>query len=140
MNTGDVISLISSIRNKANQFIISEMNKRNIKDLATSHGDILRLLFYNSPVSMKEIAGKIDRDKSTVTALVDKLVNIGYVTKEKDENDSRVILVSLTEKGKRLQFDFEDISNKLLVIVYKGIDEKEQEQLLSTLLKIKANL
>jgi DNA-binding MarR family transcriptional regulator len=139
METNNIISLIASIRNKANQFIVSEMNQRGIKDLATSHGDILTTLFHNDLISMKEIADKIDRDKSTVTALVDKLINIGYVTKQKDSNDTRVILVSLTEKGKRLQSDFDDISQKLLNVVYLGIEESERERVIRTLIKIKDN-
>ena len=89
---------------------------------------------------MKEIADKIDRDKSTVTALVDKLISIGYVTKQKDPGDSRMILVSLTEKGKKLRSDFEEISDKLLEIVYLEFEGNEKEQLITELIKIKNNL
>jgi DNA-binding MarR family transcriptional regulator len=88
---------------------------------------------------MKDISEKIERDKSTVTTLVDKLVNLGYVTKQKDLKDSRIILVSLTDKGKQLKSDFEEISKELMATVYKGIKEEEKEQLIKTLKKIKNN-
>jgi DNA-binding MarR family transcriptional regulator len=116
------------------------MTQRDIRDLATSHGDILMALFQKDPLSMKEIADKIDKDKSTITALVDKLISFGYVTKQKDPDDSRIILVSLTEKGKKLQTDFEEISARLLETVYQGFEETEKEQLITELIKIKNNL
>jgi DNA-binding MarR family transcriptional regulator len=139
MNPNDVISLIATIRAKANQFIIAEMNRRGIKRLATSHGDILSALFEHEPLAMKELAQRIDRDKSTVTTLVDKLIAIGYIRAQKDINDSRVVLVSLTEKGRQLQSDFAEISSKLLTVVYQGIEVEEQRQLMNTLTKIKNN-
>jgi len=59
------------------------MAKRNIKGLVTSHGDILYALFQKRTLTMKEIAEGIEKDKSTVTALVNKLIAHGYVQKEK---------------------------------------------------------
>ncbi|GAV21842.1 MarR family winged helix-turn-helix transcriptional regulator [Carboxydothermus pertinax] len=139
MDTNNVISLISSIREKANRFIMRELNNRGIKGIVTSHGDILVALFKNNVLTMKEIAEKIDRDKSTVTALVDKLVDFGYVKKERDPADSRVILVSLTDLGKQLQPDFEDISRKLIDVAFRGISPEEREALVKILIKIKEN-
>lgn len=139
MNTNNIISLISTIREKANKLIIREMTNRNIRGLVTSHGDIFAALFKEQVLTMKEIADRIERDKSTVTALVDKLIDMGYVKKEKDSSDNRVVLVSLTDEGKQLQSDFEEISNKLLATVYKGITAEEKETLTKILSKIKEN-
>lgn len=139
MNTNDIISLIAVIREKSNKFIIAEMNNRDMKGLVTSHGDILSALFKYEVLTMKDISEKIQRDKSTVTTLVDKLVSFGYVTKEKDLKDGRTILVSLTDKGKEIKTDFEEISKELLSVVYNGIEEEEREQLVRTLRKIKDN-
>lgn len=139
MSTNNIISLIATIREKSNKFIMREMNNRNIKGLVISHGDILNALFKYEVLTMKDISEKIERDKSTVTTLVDKLVSIGYVTKQKDFNDSRIVLVSLTEKGKQLKSDFEEISSELLSVVFSGIEEEEKEILIRTLTKIKNN-
>ena len=88
---------------------------------------------------MRVLARMIDRDKSTVTALVDKLVALGYVEKSRDTTDQRITLVKLTEKGKALRPDLEDISGKLLAKVYKGISEGEKQILIEILTKIKNN-
>jgi DNA-binding MarR family transcriptional regulator len=139
MNTRDAISLISKIREKANRFIMSEMQKHGIEDIATSHGDIIYALYKTPRLTMAEIAGKIGKDKSTVTALVDKLVRLGYVVKERDTEDTRVIYVSLTDKGNGLKPIFEEISGKLVALFYAGVSEKEKEEVLELLTRIYNN-
>lgn len=139
MSTTDIISLIAKIREKTNRFIVLEMSKNGINDIVTSHGDIIYALLKNQRLTMAEIAEKIDRDKSTVTALVDKLVRLGYVTKQRDTQDTRVVYVSLTDKGIKLKPIFEAVSNDVLYTFYNGISEKEKEELLRILTKIYNN-
>jgi len=139
MEAKDIISLISKIKESANGFITSEMDKWGVKGLATSHGDILDALLRSKKLTMKELADKIGRDKSTITALVDKLIKHGYVEKTRDISDNRVVFVTLTEKGKELKPMFETISQDLLSRVYKDISENEKEELIKTLKKIKKN-
>ena len=139
MEAKDIISLISKIKESANGFITSEMDKWGVKGLATSHGDILDALLRSEKLTMKELADKIGRDKSTITALVDKLIKQGYVEKTRDIADNRVMFVTLTEKGKKLKPMFESISQDLLSKVYKDISENEKEELIKTLKKIKNN-
>ncbi|WP_088189722.1 MarR family transcriptional regulator [Desulfosporosinus sp. FKA] len=140
MNTNDVVSLISKIREKANRFIVSEMTKYGVEGIVTSHGDIINALFKNSRLTMAEIAGKIGRDKSTVTTLVDKLVRFGYVTKERDTVDTRVVYVTLTSKGSELKSIFNAISREVLNALYFDISESEKEELVRILNKIYRNL
>lgn len=139
MKTTDIISLISKVRESANKFIMDEMGSWGIKGLVPSHGDIIFALLYREKLTMKELAEKIGKDKSTVTALVDKLIKQGYVEKTKDIDDNRVTFVTLTEKGKELKPMFESISSDLMSTVYKGVSENEKEELLRILLKIKNN-
>ncbi|MFC9712546.1 MarR family winged helix-turn-helix transcriptional regulator [Paenibacillus sp. NPDC056933] len=139
MKTRDAISLISKIKEKVNRFIIAEMAQQGIQDLATSHGDIIYALYNNSRMTMAEIAKKIGKDKSTVTALVDKLVRNGYVVKERDAIDSRVVHVALTAKGEELKPVFEDISQRMLNSFYADVTEAEKKELLRILMKIHGN-
>lgn len=139
MNTRDAISLISKIREKSNKLIETEMSQNGIEGIVTSHGDIIYALFKNKRMTMAEIANKIGRDKSTVTALIDKLVKLGYVIKERDTQDTRVVYVTLTKKGYELEPIFEAVSAKLLEVFYLGISEEEKEELTKILNKIYSN-
>lgn len=139
METRDALSIISKIREKAGRFIVSEMAKHGLDGMATSHGDILYALYQTPRLTMAEIAKKIGKDKSTVTALVEKLVRLGYLTKNRDIGDTRVVYVTLTSKGYELKPQFEAISGQLLDVFYTDVTEAEQEELLRILQKIYRN-
>ncbi len=111
-----------------------------ISGIVPSHGDIIVALLQNRKLTMKEIAERIDRDKSTVTVLVDKLIKMNYVEKTRSLQDNRVVFVSLTEKGLALKSKFETVSSHLLSTVYNGISEEEQEILINLLTKMKNSL
>ncbi len=133
------ITLISHIREKANRFLLRELKTHNMAGLAPSHGDILWILFKHGALSMKGIAELIDRDKSTVTVLVNKLIVLGYVQKQADSFDSRVTFISLTEEGRALKDDLIEISQKLITKTYKTLSKDEQDSLILLLTKINDN-
>lgn len=139
MGEKDIISLISKVRDCSNKFIIDKMNSCEVKGFAPSHGDIIFVLLQYKNLSMKELANKIGKDKSTVTALVNKLIKLGYVKKSKNNEDNRITFVSLTKEGLGLKAMFDDISEQLISTVYKGISKNEKEVLISILTKIKNN-
>ena len=72
MNPELIILQIGKIRDKANSFLTKELMIRQLKGIAPSHGDIMGALFTNGDLPMKKLAEIINRDKSTVTALVKK--------------------------------------------------------------------
>jgi len=139
MQTRDIVSLISKIREKVNRFLVSEMEKNGIDGIGTSHGDILYALFKTPRLTMADISKRIHKDKSTVTALVEKLVRLGYVTKERDSEDARVVYVALTSKGSELEPIFESISKEMLDVFYHNVSDQEKEDLLKVLKKIYDN-
>ncbi|TVX99790.1 MarR family winged helix-turn-helix transcriptional regulator [Cohnella terricola] len=139
METRDVASLISKIREKVNRFIVTEMAKNGVDGIGTSHGDIIYALFKAPRLTMAEISKRIRKDKSTVTALVDKLVRLGYVTKERDIEDTRVVHVAVTPKGRELEPIFESISQEMLSVFYSSVSDQEKEDVLRILKKIYDN-
>lgn len=116
------------------------MSRLGLEDIATSHGDILYSLFQTPKLTMAEIARRIGRDKSTVTALVDKLVKLGYVYKERSLEDTRVVYVTLTARGNELKPIFEEISQVIMKAFYQNITENEKGQLTKVLNKVYTGL
>jgi len=127
------------IRDKAHAFLLKQLEEHHMKGIAPTHGDILWALLSRGELSMKDLAESIHRDKSTVTALVNKLVKFGYVKKRTDVNDSRVNLISLTPKGLELKDDVMDISKALRKKAYQGLSEKDMKVLMKLLDKIYQN-
>ncbi|OKP83607.1 MarR family transcriptional regulator [Paenibacillus helianthi] len=137
MNENNILAAIGRIHRRGNKFIERELKKHNIHGIAPSHGDILFQLFARENITMNQLSCSIDKDKSTITALVDKLVRFDYVKREQDPLDGRIHRLSLTPKGRELQPIFEEISVTLLDAVYTEFVPEEKQQLLALLEKIK---
>lgn len=141
-NTNAIISLIGNIHNSANKLIVENLKQHNLVGLAPSHGDILILLYNHiDGVPMNKINTTINKDKSTVTALVNKLEKMQLLEKFKNETDSRSTMVKLTQKGldtKPIVID--EISTKLLNTTYKNFTNEEKKLICNLLEKISTNL
>lgn len=140
-NTNEIIATIGDIHNSTNKLIMDQLKKHDLIGLAPSHGNILNLLYKNEEgVPMNQITQSINKDKSTVTALVNKLEKMELLIKFKNEKDSRSTMVKLTQKGldtKPVVVDI--ISPKLLDITYKNFNQDEKELLCTLLERVKDN-
>ncbi len=135
-----IIFLIGRIQYKANKFLIRELKIHHMKELAPSHVEILGALICRGPLPMTEIARIIEKDKSTVTALVNKLVKLGYVEKGRHSSDARINLISPTERGAALKAEILGIGRDLRSRSYRGISDAEAGTLIKLLTKIDENL
>lgn len=129
-----IISLISRINDKANSLIVSELKKNGITQLAPSHGSTLFALYSSKEkLRMNDISNIINKDKSTVTALINKLSKFGLVEREKCTVDSRITYIVLTKKGLDLKPIFIEVSNTLLGVTFAGFTQEEKENLTTNL-------
>ncbi|HBA88388.1 MAG TPA: MarR family transcriptional regulator [Geobacter sp.] len=139
MESKAIAALISDTRTSINRHLIEELKRNGVEGLAPSHGAILYHLFNNEQVTMKDLAKAVRRDKSTVTALIAKLVSSGYVEKANSPQDLRTVYVTLTAKGKALKPVFEEISAGLIGRIWRGVDPAEQNEMVRILKKIRSN-
>ncbi|MCK9390243.1 MAG: MarR family transcriptional regulator [Syntrophales bacterium] len=139
MKKDKLIFLIGRIQYKAGKLLTHELKAHHIMGLAPSHGEILGSLMMRGPLSMSEIARIIDKEKSTITVLVNKLIKMGYVEKTKHGTDNRISLVALSMKGEALRPAFKIISNKLKTKAYKDISDEEKETMFRLLTKLNDN-
>lgn len=135
----DFISTLAHTLAQANRFLLQELSAMGLDGLATSHGDVLAQLFQSDGLSMCELARRVDRDPSTVTALVRKLVSLGYVATARAEADRRSVVVTLTPQGRALEARFAEISVRLIEIQCAGIDAARVEDARSVLLQMQEN-
>jgi DNA-binding MarR family transcriptional regulator len=84
--------------------------------------------------TMGELAKKLDVPLSTTTRMVTWLVDKGYVARQTDESDRRIVRIALTEKGLQLH---EVATNFFARIVKHDLDmlTKEEQMILLTLLR-----
>ncbi|MBT0878340.1 MULTISPECIES: MarR family transcriptional regulator [unclassified Campylobacter] len=129
--------LMGRIKELSNELILKELSKRVEFDLSFSHADILNILFDEKEYCMVQIAQKIHRSKATISSLIDKLEQNGYITKSQSSNDSRMYLIKATQKTLDLKPIFEEVSNIVFEKLLKNFSKAEElflEELLEKML------
>lgn len=139
MDINSSISLLSHIHSITADYLIEQLKQKGLPDFASSHGNILFQLSKNERMTMKDLAQKINRDKSTTTVLVRKLEQENLVKSEPDANDKRSKIICLTDNGKQYTRQMGEISTDLLSTFYKDFSENEKSQFLSFLERIQSN-
>ena len=133
------ISQLSHIHSLTADFLKKRLAQNGFDDFASSHGNILYQLSLNPQITMKELAAKINRDKSTTTVLVRKLEQAGLVITCPAPNDKRNKLLALTKKGGEYNKMTAELSQELISTFYKGFSEAEKKEFCSYLERIKEN-
>lgn len=123
------VASASRLLDFANQYIVRELSALGIYDIHPAHGDILMQLYTEDGLTVTELAQKTQRSKSTVSVLVDRLCENGYLVKWRLPNDQRTITVRLTQKAWQLEPEFKKISESLNRRLSKALSEEEADTL-----------
>jgi MarR family transcriptional regulator, organic hydroperoxide resistance regulator len=73
---------------------------------------ILELLD-GAPISVGALGGRLDMDTGTITPLVKRLEAAGLVSRLRDPNDERRVIVDLTSRGRGLEAEVRGITQKI---------------------------
>lgn len=120
-----IVALSSTLRRYSNEYIEKLLKDNGLNGIVPSHGGILLNLYHDKSLSMQELAVRIKRTKATTTVLVNKLEKLGLVSRSKSEKDSRVSLVTLTQKAMDYEELFNRIGEEINRKVIKNLSEDE---------------
>lgn len=140
MNNRYVPKLMTEFRIEYDKCISEELQKVNLDDFETSYGLIVTALTMHDKLTMKELAHRISRDKSTVTVLVRKLESKGYVKRLVNPSDHRSHYIALTDKTIQITETLDTIGSYVNKQVWQDINEDQIIQFMSTLHKMTDNL
>ena len=101
--------------------------------------NLLTLLWYEDGLSQQQLADAVNRDKTTVSRVLDRMIK-GNLVKKVSGQDKRERLIYLTGHGKAIQQQLVTISGTLYMKVIRGIPAKELMHVLSTLHGMNKNL
>ena len=100
---------------------------------------IVMLYFWEIKESnVKCLGNALLLDSSTLTPLLIKLENKGYIVRKKDKNDNRNLVLKLTKNGDELKDKAIDIPRKMAE--YLNLNNEEVELLYRLLYKILTNI
>ncbi|MFZ2966104.1 MAG: MarR family transcriptional regulator [Leuconostoc falkenbergense] len=115
---------------------IQRMYRPLLDDLNLTYPQYLTLvaLWENGPQTVSQLGNKLDLDSGTLTPMLKRMEKATLIVRHRDVMDERVVLVELTEKGKRMQVDSEIIPQTLLE--KSGLDSDEWHTLNKTMKKL----
>lgn len=75
---------------------------------------VMMLLWEFKALSVKDIGNQLLLDSGTLTPLLKRLEDKGYVIRTRSVEDERVVMITLTEDGKKLKRKASDVPEKLM--------------------------
>lgn len=101
---------------------------------------LIDLLWNQGEMSQQQLADQLQKDKNSVTKLVDAIERKGFVIRKQNVNDRRSNTLVLTEKAEILKPGAKEKGISILDKMLEGIDEEELRSFLSTLHKLNHNM
>ena len=117
---------------------IEEKAVQKISDngLTISEIHVLKEIPGERPKTMSMVADGLRISVGALTTAIDKLSKKGYVKRFRGKTDKRTMKVMLTPKGKQAYKGHDDFHKGLVEAATEGLDKKEKELLLNSLIRI----
>ena len=102
------------------------------KNISVNDMHIIEAIGTGEPKNMSTVAKLM-----SVTVAINNLVKKGYVSRVRSEEDRRVVLIFLTEKGKRAYQHHREFHDGMVKALVEGLDEGQQKILVKSLLNLR---
>jgi len=109
-------------------------------DLAPAQIHALMWLGIEGELAMGTLAQRIGATLPATTRAVDRLKSLGYVLRERDHEDRRVVHARLSAKGRRLHEQFDESFREKLTFVLAALSDTDRGRLLEILERLADNL
>ncbi|MEK3882758.1 MarR family transcriptional regulator [Paenibacillus sp. PL2-23] len=117
-------SLDESFR-EVRRLILAEWNRVNAHGLGMTHGRMLIVLSENGPLKATQLAEALFITGGGVTGIADRLIELGYVTRKRSEQDRRSVLLALTDDGRAMVHTMLDLREKVMLKLFRGMSSED---------------
>ena len=93
-------------------------------------------IFKVGSLTMNELSEKMNLDSSTMTRVIDKLVRDKLVSRDRDNSDRRIVVVSLTDEGNKAATELSTSVNEYYRKIIQGIPSGEVLDILESVSKL----
>lgn len=108
--------------------------------LSSSEFFALDLVGRNGKCTMTELAKGCGLMLSSMTGVVDRLVDKAYVDRVRDEEDRRRVWVELSKKGQKSYQELLEAEMEMIISIMDSLEPEEQDMLLRVLGKATASV
>ena len=124
---------------KLKQFLAAKLREMGVP-LTPEQFMLIDILWNQGEMTQQQLADQLQKDKNSVTKLVDAIEKKGFVIRKQNPHDRRANTLVLTEKANELKPGAKQKGISILDQILEGISEDELRSFLSTLRKLNANM
>lgn len=116
------------------------MNRAREIGLMPGQSKILDYLGEHNGSSLTEIAEGCFLSNATISGIIDRMEKNSLIERKQKDGNRRTYYIYLTEKGASALRQISDVFQEMENAAWQGIDPKDREQYIATLIKINKNL
>ena len=103
-------------------------------DLTYTQYIVMMVMWEQKEINVKKLGECLFLDSGTLTPLLKKLENKGYISRKRSTDDERNLIISITDKGMKLRLKAKDVPMEMGKCI--NLSKDEAMQLYKTLYKI----
>ena len=127
-----LVNLFNHVMDVEGQAVITE----EFKDITNNDMHIIEAVGIAEPRKMSDIAKRLSVTVGTLTTNMNGLEKKGYIIRQRSTEDKRVVLVTLTDRGRKAFHHHRDFHREIIKAVVIGLDDSEKRLLYRCLIKL----
>lgn len=132
--------LIAKIHQLSGRIFARLLKQYDIQEINPAQGRILFVLWRNDGIPIQTLARETSLGKSTLTSMLDRLEESGFIRRIPSREDRRTILIARTDKDKAFQNLYIQVSRDMSRLCYQGFSSREMDELEGYLRRVFQNL
>ena len=117
-----LVNLFYHVMDMEAEAVITE----EFRDITNNDMHIIEAIGIDEQNNMSAIAHKLSVTVSTLTTNMNGLEKKGYIIRTRSSEDKRVVLVTLTEKGKKAFYHHRDFHKNMIKAIVKNLSDEEK--------------
>lgn len=104
-------------------------NRQENDNISFPQFKMLYMLNRNGSLKVSELAERQGLTSAAITGLTDKLLVDGYVERTRTEQDRRVVMISITEKGREMVAKLSESQREAIQHVFSDLSDEDIDHL-----------
>ena len=135
----EIAVYVNFLNSRIKKCFIDRLQKNGI-NVTPEQYLVLDILWEQQSLSQQNIADIIQKDKNSVTKIIDSLEKKNLVNRVVDKKDRRINKIELTPDGLALEKITTEVAISFMNDVVKDIDSQDLDKLVEVMRKLKYNL
>ncbi|CAM3516371.1 MarR family transcriptional regulator [Paenibacillus lupini] len=125
---------------KLRRLINAEYNRFNVHGLGMTEGKMVIILAQHGPQKASAMAEWLRITSGAVTGISDRLIELGYVERSRSEFDRRIVMLSVTDEGRKLENQVMEMRERIMFKLFDGFEFNDMEKAIDIFVRMSNNL